>query len=463
MKNPEDTITAPATFPAKSAVGIIRLSGKQTSETAGKIISFKGKPIDMTDVTPGKMYFTEIYEPAGKIDNTMFVFFKSPHSYTGEDMAEIHYHGNPLIGSKIISLLSEKGCRPAEPGEFTKRRFLNGKIDLSQAEAVADLIGADSNAAVEIGLNQLDGAEKTAVKKLRSSIIETLSLMEAEIDFGHEGISPLEKGGAKKKLKSIVSSIERLIENADTGIKLKTGFSLAITGKPNTGKSSLLNTLLSRDRAIVTDIPGTTRDTIEENITINNLPFKIIDTAGVRAAGDKIEKEGIKRTEEAVKNSDVIVFLIDGSAPLTDEDRKIFSLCNKEKTIIAVNKSDLKPAFDRETLMGFLSLKPGHKVISVSALKKISINTLTNEIKNIILSGGFSPETKGIFISNIRHKTSLVNALRLARSALANINTGLEMSAADIKEAADYTGEITGDITNDEILAEIFKKFCIGK
>ncbi len=463
MKNREDTITSPATFPAKSAVGIIRLSGKQTSETAEKIIFLKGKPIDMNNITPGKMYFAEIYGPEGKIDNIMFVFFKSPHSYTGEDMAEIHHHGNPLIGSKIISLLAEKGCRPAEPGEFTKKRFLNGKIDLSQAEAVADLIGAESGAALEIGLYQLDGAEKTAVKKLRSSIIEALSLMEAEIDFGHEGISPLNKGDAEKKLKNILSSIERLIENADTGIKLKNGFSLAITGKPNTGKSSLLNTLLSRDRAIVTDIPGTTRDTIEENITIENLPFKIIDTAGVRAAGDKIEKEGIKRTETAVKNSDIIVFLVDGSAPLTGEDREIFSLCNKEKTVIAVNKRDLKPAFGRETLVDFLSLKPGHKVISVSALKKISIDALTNEIKNIIISGGFSPETKGIFISNIRHKTSLVKALRLVRNALANVNIGIEMAAADIKEAADYTGEITGDITNNEILSEIFKKFCIGK
>ncbi len=458
-------IAAIATFPAESAIGIIRVSGRDIFPALEKICEFKNKSKNFKTV-PGQTVSLCLIKNKYKIvDEALVSIFKAPDSYTGEDMAEISVHGNPFILYKIINLLMESGFKIAEPGEFTKRAFLNGKMDLSQAEAVLDVISAKNDQALSLSINQLQGKEKNIIKDLRDKIIDILSKTEAEIDFAYEDLEKTPVQEIKKSIEGISVEIEKLIQNADKGMLLKNGIKLVITGKPNTGKSSLLNCLVKKDKAIVTHIPGTTRDIIEDTLIMEGLPFRVFDTAGIRKTKNKIEAEGVKRARQAIKNADIVIFLADGSRKLSLEDFLLYREIKGKKYIIAINKSDLKQAFSPEALKKHLKLATLNPApVCISALKKKGINDLTKAVKNIIIdiSGSGAEE---VTVTNLRHKNALISAKKSLQNALKALRDNLshEFIAADVKEAASAMGSIIGEVTAGDILENIFKKFCIGK
>ncbi|MCE5299444.1 MAG: tRNA uridine-5-carboxymethylaminomethyl(34) synthesis GTPase MnmE [Spirochaetia bacterium] len=447
-------MAAIATYPAESALGIVRISGQSCLAVLNSVFKPSGSQTPM----PGKAAHGIISDSGGAIDEVMVTFFRGPRSYTAEDMAEISCHGNPYILSRVMELLLEKGARPAGPGEFTMRAFLNGRLDLSQAEAVADLISARNPAALSLSLRQLSGAEKEAIVSLRSSLMTLLAMIEAEIDFEHEGSA---RAGFVSRAGLIAAGLEEMIKNADSGILLKEGIRAAITGTPNAGKSSLLNAILGRERAIVTHIPGTTRDTIEEHISVDGVRFKFIDTAGIRESSDPIEIEGIKRAKQAVSSAHIAIFTIDGSRPVSPEDLSLYRDINSMKHLIAINKSDLPCAFSDDTLRSL----PGFNaaaVLHISCKTGEGINTLTKTVKDIIIGTGGLKPSGDIIISSLRHKQRAEAALmelNAARTPLLSV----ELKAEHVRAAIRELGSIIGAVADDEILTEIFKNFCVGK
>lgn len=457
----ETTIAALATYPAESAIGVIRVSGKDSFRAVSAI--FRSKKIFRT-IKPNHLTLGFIHDGNEKIDEVMLVLFRSPRSYTGEDMAEISCHGSPYIMSRILSLLLKRGCVPAGPGEFTKRAFLNGKMDLSRAEAVADIVSAKNSASLKLALNQLSGRESGAINAFRRGIARVLSLLEAEIDFAHEGIEKTPPASAIKKVKALAAGVESLIQNADEGIMLKTGIKLAICGRPNTGKSSLLNALLKKNRAIVSRVPGTTRDTVEARTELGGLPFCLIDTAGIRGAKNAVEKEGIKRAENAAKNCDIAVLVLDGSVRPGPEDLRACRQVRGKNVVIAVNKSDLKHAYKTSLARSFLSLPGQAPVVRVSAMKKTGINSLTNAVKNIIIKKRAPAPVNDVLVASLRHRESLRAALKSLKASILALKRGsYETAAFDIKQAAASMASITGTIGSEEVLDAIFSKFCVGK
>jgi tRNA modification GTPase len=411
----DTTIAAIATYPAESAIGMIRISGKDAFKTASAV--FTPKKRAFKSIKPNFAALGDIYGGKEKIDEAMLVLFKSPRSYTGEDMAEISCHGSPYILGKVMRLLQSLGCVPAGPGEFTKRAFLNGKMDLSAAEAVSDIISAKNDAALKLALNQLSGGESGLIKKLRQKLLSLLSLVEAEIDFAHEDIQRTAPLFAAALAGKILAEIEALIKNADEGIMLKNGIKTAITGKPNTGKSSLLNALLNKNRAIVTSAPGTTRDTVEGSLSLDGLYFRLIDTAGIRQAKNQAEKHGIKRAQIALKTSDMAIFVIDGSKQPDGADLAVYRRLKAKNLVVAVNKSDLKKITGPAQAVKFFRLNPGTPVVSVSAKTKQGIKGLTNALKNTIM-GKKAGSTGETLIASLRHKKELLSAGRGLRAAI---------------------------------------------
>jgi len=460
----EDTIAAPATLPGESAIGIIRISGPSVIKTLKKVFTFRSGKKSFSSPKPGVLSLGIIHSKGSPVDEVMLCFFKGPRSYTGEDMAEITFHGSPLIMNKIMSLLSENGCRPAGPGEFTKRAFLNSKMDLSQAEAVAGLISAKNETALNLSLKQLMGSEKKLISSVKAEILKILSLVEAEIDFAHEDIEKTPVTQVKSMLESVLKKTRRLIKNAAEGIKLKNSIRIAITGRPNAGKSSLLNRFLEKEKAIVTPVAGTTRDIIEETVTIDGFPFTFLDTAGVRNTLNEIELEGMKRAEKAVDESDLVIFVADGSEPLSAADSDTYAPVRKKSHVIAVNKSDLPSAFSDNELKNFLNC-PGAAVIRVSALKNRAIKTLTKTAKDIIIKENSFEPGSSVQVTSIRHKKCLEKSAKSLESAVkaASQNGEYELIAADINRAVSEISMITGEITPENVLDDIFNTFCIGK
>ncbi|MCX8094488.1 MAG: tRNA uridine-5-carboxymethylaminomethyl(34) synthesis GTPase MnmE [Candidatus Goldbacteria bacterium] len=458
----KDTIVALSTYPLPSAIAVIRISGPDTFEIIKKI--FFSINLDETDnFLKSKRILGYIKNNNEIIDEVILNLYKSPKSYTGEDMAEISCHGNPIIINNILNLLIKSGARIAEPGEFTKRAFLNGKMDLSQAEAVCEIINAKNDIALKIALNQLTGKEHKFITELHSDILNLLTHLEAEIDFAHEDIHKLSSEQIKIELKKIIQKIDYLIRNSESGILLKEGIKITITGAVNTGKSSLLNILANKNKAIVTHIPGTTRDIIEDSIYIDGFPIKIFDTAGIRKTDDIVEKEGIKRTFDAIESADIILFLIDNSREINNDDIEIYNKIKNKQHILILNKTDLPPKITEKSIKDYLGIKNTENIIKISCLKNIGINNLTEAIKNIIINKNIL-DINEIIVANMRHKKALINARNYMNDAFEIAKTSAyELIAFDLKKASDEIASIIGKITSEDILENIFRNFCIGK
>ncbi|MBP7791883.1 MAG: tRNA uridine-5-carboxymethylaminomethyl(34) synthesis GTPase MnmE [Candidatus Goldbacteria bacterium] len=457
-----ETITALSTYPLQSAIAVIRISGPQTFETIKKTFVPK-------NAKNGKN-FVSLQRSVGYIknekqiiDEVVLSLYKSPKSYTGEDMAEISCHGNPIIINNVLNLLVKNGLRIAEPGEFTKRAFLNGKMDLSQAEATADAISAQNDAALKIALNQLLGNEHKVIESLRTDILNILTKIESEIDFAYEDVHKFTTEQIMKQINDVIKKLDYLIKNSESGVLLKEGVKIAIVGAVNTGKSSLLNLLLNKNKAIVTHIPGTTRDIIEDIIYMDGLPVKISDTAGIRQTDDIIETEGIKRTYAAIESADIILFLIDGSRQIIRDDVEIFNKIKNKRHVVIINKTDLPQVTNETGIKDAMAIKEIKNLLKISCLKNSGINDLTNLIKNIIIKKNVLAVDE-IIVANIRHMDALAKARQFINEAVDSCKRdAYELMSFNLRKAADEIGLITGKITSEDVLENIFKNFCIGK
>jgi tRNA modification GTPase len=461
LKRGEDTIAAISTPFGESGIGIVRMSGPLAEPIAKKL--FKPKK-DQPCFISHHFHYGEIIDPQNgrPIDEVLIVLMKSPKTYTREDMVEIHCHGGYLILQRVLELVLKQGARMAEPGEFTKRAFLNGRIDLTQAEAVIDLITAKTMASLEIANQQLRGVLYREMTSLKEDLVEQLALIEAHIDFPEEEIDPISLGKMRQDLKRMIHQIEGWIASFEEGKIFREGISCAIIGKTNVGKSSLLNVLLKEERAIVTPIPGTTRDVIEEVLNICGIPVRLMDTAGLRKAMDSIEQEGVRRAKERVSDSDFVLLMIDGSRPLDADDMEIFEEIKEKKKVVALNKKDLPLKISLEDVESRFQENP---IISISCLRNEGIDDLKEAIYHYLVHRDVRSSPEHLIVANIRHKT----ALSQMRDNLSNAVKGLEertspeFIAFEIRSALEALGEIVGETTTEEILNRIFEQFCIGK
>ncbi len=400
-------------------------------------------------------------ESGAVLDEALVVLMRAPHSYTGEDTLEIHCHGSPAVLRAVIEEVLKAGARPAEPGEFTRRAFLNGRMDLSQAEAVADLVTARAAKAREVALAQLKGGLAEKVKEMRAVLEEQLAMLEAAVDFPEENIETEPPSEAAEKIGAVAAEIARLLASYKEGRLYREGLHVVIAGRPNVGKSSLLNRLLGEERAIVTPIPGTTRDFIEEEIQVGGVAVRLADTAGIREAGDVIEEEGICRVWERVARADAVVFLLDGSEGLSSDDIRILEGLKGKKVIVAVNKSDLPQRLGRADVEGVF---PGPRPLMISAKFGSGIEDLKKRILETVLNGEEMGRGEEV-LCNVRHKDAFERTAEFLAQAGESLASGLspEFAAQDIRDALRCLGEITGETTSEDILDRIFASFCVGK
>jgi tRNA modification GTPase len=438
----DDTIAAISTPIGAGGIGIVRLSGKDAFSIADKI--FDGKKIPSMMPSHTITYGNIIDIDKSIIDEVLLTVMTAPKTYTVEDIVEINCHGGLLMVRRILELLLKSGARLASPGEFTMRAFINGRIDLAQAEAVADIVNASTIESGKAASDQLNGRLSQAVERLREELVDVISYIEAYIDFPDEDFSIDE---INLKLKDISDKLQSLLDTYKTGRFFREGLSIAITGKPNVGKSSLLNAFIKRDRAIVTEIPGTTRDTLEEMLNISGIPVRLIDTAGIRPSSDIIESEGIRRSLETIKEADIVIVLFDGSMSMTLEDKEMLNIAGT-KALKVINKSDLKR---------YIEDIP--QAISISAKTGAGLSQLKEAIISKASLNKCPPN--GIILTNIRHKHAIEQALDCIHRAL-NLSPA-ELVALEIRETLGYLAEIIGEVTTDEILNNIFSEFCIGK
>lgn len=451
-----DTIAAIATALSPGGIGIVRISGEKAIETADKI--FKGKK-SLCDTDSHTINYGFIYDREEPVDQVLAMVMKAPRSYTGEDVVEIQCHGGVLVMKKILSLVIDAGANMAEPGEFTKRAFLNGKMDLSQAEAVADIIDAESRNSLEVGVRQLKGSLSSEIREMRETLLQEIAFIEAALDDPEH--YSLEGYGAEldKKVSSVYACTERLIRNSEAGIIIKSGIDTVILGRPNAGKSSVLNLLAGVDRAIVTDIAGTTRDTLTENITLAGIRLNVTDTAGLRESDNTVEKIGVERAKKAAKEADLILCVIDGSEELTDEDKEVLDFIDGMRVIILINKQDRtewKPVIDDR-----ISKYP---FIGFSAKSGQGLAELERIVKDMFFKGDINLNDE-IYITAIRHLQALkaaLNSLRLVREGISAGQTE-DLLSVDLTDAYEAFGLITGETVGEEIIDEIFSKFCMGK
>ena len=457
-----DNILALASPPGIGAISLIRISGPDSISIVDNI--FDGiEKIKLADLEENKVQLGYIMDNKRTIDKVLVTVFRNPKSYTGEDLVEISCHGSIFIQESIIQLLLNFDCRVAKPGEFTMRSFLNGKMDLSQAESVADLISSNSEASHKLAMNQMRGGFKSDINDLRTKLVNFASLIELELDFSQEDVEFANLKELNKLLNEISSSLKKLIDSFKTGNVIKNGIPIAIVGEPNTGKSTLLNSLLNEDRAIVSSIAGTTRDTIEDQINLNGVNCRFIDTAGIRSTDDEIESIGIERTFKKMAESEVIVFMIDYS--VLDENKinyyvdylnKIEDKFPNTKLITVLNKNDVKSNISVSDLDKFNPIK-------ISAKNKQNIESLTNEIR--IYINNLTRQIDNSTITNSRHYDLLNKTYHEIHKVKISIskNISSDLLAIDIKQAIYFLGELTGEISNNEVLGNIFSKFCIGK
>ena len=452
-----ETIAAISTAYGEGGIGIVRISGPEALGILRGIFVCKGS------ITSRRMAFGRIIDPETEevIDEVLAVYMKGPTTYTGEDVAEINCHGSVVALRKTLALVLRRGARMAEPGEFTKRAFLNGRMDLSQAEAVIDVIKAKADAGYEAALSQMEGDLSRKVREIRAQVVDILVDITVNIDDPDEDIEQLTYEKLLADLEDAGDEIDSLLATAGAGRMIKEGIRVAIVGRPNVGKSSLMNCLLRQSRAIVTEIPGTTRDTIEEAVSIRNIPVYLIDTAGIRETEDLVEMIGIERTKEAFNSADLVVFIADASQPLTDEDRDILERLKDRRHMVLLNKTDLGNAVT-PTVLGDRS--PNGDVIETCLIKGEGIDKIEDKIEELVY-GGQLAQKDSVMVSNVRHEELLRKAGQSISDAAVITETGeaLDIIEIDIREAYDYLGEIIGETVSDEVLDEVFSRFCLGK
>lgn len=459
MDNQNRTICAISSPAGVGAISIIRLSGDNSHKI---VYNISGNSEKLKNAEAGKMIFCRIFNKDNEIlDEALIVKFHNPHSFTGEDMAEIYCHGSQFIQNEIINLLTENGASIAQPGEFTKRAFFNGKMDLSQSEAVADVISSNSSESHRIAIRQMKGNISSEINALRDKMIELTALMELELDFGEEDVEFADRSSILGLIYEMQSRIKSLINSFRFGNAIKSGVPVVIAGEPNTGKSTLLNALLKEERAIVSAIPGTTRDTIEEELILDGIKFRIIDTAGIRNSSDEIEEIGIKRSFEKIDKAQLILLMIDINEPEIQSVNIINDIKSKlredQSLIIVLNKTDLLKNQSR------IKIHENENTVAISAGSGKNIDLLCEKMTDYVKS--LKAGSDNVIISSARHVESLkATSLSLERAVAAlNENLSGDFVSQDLREAMYFLGEITGQVSNEEVLGAIFSKFCIGK
>jgi len=470
----DDTICAIATPAGQGGIGIVRLSGPQALAIASHVVRLRSGD-SLSSVSSHTLHLADLVIPAlgkpdgvravrprlpvsGLIDEALVAYMKAPRSFTAEDVVEIQSHGGALVLEMVCRLCIESGARMAEPGEFTKRAFLNGRLDLSQAEAVLDTIRATSSAGLNIAQRQLRGDLAHEIEQARTSLLTVLAHVEAGIDFAEEDISFLQHDQLVRIVREACAVVQRLEATAQDGRILRDGARVVILGLPNVGKSSLLNRFLREERSIVTAIPGTTRDVIEESIDVDGLMIRLVDTAGLRYTDDVVEQEGIKRARAAQDDADLLLVVVDGTVPLTSDDRELLLAVRDRKHIVLLNKADLAETVEKDPAL------TDHPVYVISAKTGMGVEGVKSALRDQLLSGGFEAgET--VMVTNARHRYALHRANASLGQALESVRDGMagELVSIDVRAAADALGEITGAITTDEILGRIFSEFCVGK
>ncbi len=453
-----DTIAAVSTAIGESGIGIVRLSGKEALRVAGNIFVAKdsSKPSDYRTYT---IHYGWIMDKKEVVDEVILSVMRAPRSYTKEDVVEINCHGGIVALRRVLELAIENGCRLASPGEFTRRAFLNGRIDLAQAEAVLDIIRAKTDSALKIGEEQLRGRLSAQINKIRKILLDTLSVLEANIDFPEEGIETSDSKKITQRLNEANSQMKSLLENARFGKILREGIHVVICGRPNVGKSSLLNALLKEERSIVTDIPGTTRDTIEEAIDIKGIPVRIVDTAGILKPRNLIEKKAVERSKKYIELADLVILLFDGSKGLSKEDSLLMKKLRNKTVIAVINKIDLKQKLEPD-----LILKKFKYTVGISAKRSRNIGLLEEAIVNSVYKGRVHPSDP-VMVSNLRQVASLREAQKLIAEALLSLDNNLssEFTAQGIKDSLACLDSMLGKDFSEDLLNKIFSQFCIGK
>ena len=456
----DDTIAAIATAPGEGGIGIIRISGPKSLEVAEEIFfSMSGKKI--SEYPARTLIFGNIKDGDKKIDEVLVAYMKGPNSYTAEDVIEINCHGGFISVKRILELVLSKDVRLAEAGEFTKRAFLNGRIDLSQAEAVIDVINAKTDKAHEVAENQLDGSLSNRIREFREKVTELLAQVEVAIDYPEEDIEFIAYTTLEEKTRELNKDIKKLYETSESGKIFREGLKTVIVGKPNVGKSSLLNSILGENRAIVTDIPGTTRDVIEEFVNIKGIPLKIVDTAGIRETDDVVEKIGVEKSKASFDTADLIIMVVDSSSELSEEDREILEKVQGKETILLLNKTDLPQVIDEEEVKKYVNEE---NIIKISALHNEGIEDVHDRIEAMVYKGDIK-RSSNVIITNSRHKDALYRAMKSAEDAMRAIEDRmpLDFVEVDLKNIWDYLGYINGDTVSEDLLDNIFHNFCIGK
>lgn len=453
-----DTIAAISTPIGEGGISIVRLSGEDAIKIANKV--FKGA--DLTKAPTHTIHYGHIVDPKTNkvIDEVMVSVMRGPKTFTREDIVEINCHGGIVVTNDILQLLLANGARIADPGEYTKRAFMNGRIDLTQAESVMDIVRAKTDKSREVAMNQLAGGLMEKIKAMRQELLDTMAQEEVNIDYPEYDMDDMTGREMKKKAISVSKKIDVLLKTAQEGKIMRNGLATAIVGRPNVGKSSLLNYLTQDDKAIVTDVAGTTRDTLEEYVSVKGVPLKLIDTAGIHHTEDKVEKIGVERSKKAVESADLVLLLLDSSRELSEEDKNLLEFTNGKKRIIILNKSDLGAKISRE-MIAEITDSP---IIVTSILQKENLNKLEEEIEKLFFSG-IENSANQVMVTNQRQ----AGLLQKAKQSLFDVVSGvddampLDLVQIDLKDAWDTLGEITGESAPDELITELFSQFCLGK
>ena len=455
-----DTIAAVATSINASGIGIIRISGTESISIVEKIFCPAKKQKKLTEQKSYTIHYGTIVEDGEVLDEVIVLLMRGPHSYTAEDTVEIDCHGGVYVMHQILNLVIKKGARVAEPGEFTKRAFLNGRIDLSQAEAVIDVISSQNTYALKSSIQQLKGSVQRLIKSIREKVLYEIAYIESALDDPEHISLEGYPESLHKKIKELLQEMERLLKESEQGKILREGIRTAIIGKPNAGKSSLLNALLGEERAIVTEIAGTTRDTLEEQIRLRGLTLQMIDTAGIRKTGDKIEQIGVERAKQMMEEADLILYVIDASSALDENDKEIMPLLKEKRVIVLLNKTDLKERITAEEVQRFLE-KP---VIRISAKEEKGLSELADKIEQMFLTGGLSWNDE-VYLTNLRQKAAMEEAKASLQKVEESILLGMseDFYSIDLMDAYEALGRIIGESVGEDLVNEIFEKFCMGK
>lgn len=455
-----DTIVAISTSTGNSGIGIIRVSGDEAIEIVDKIFKSNKEGKRLINVKSHTVNYGNIVDGDKVLDQVLVLVMKNPHSYTGEDTVEIDCHGGMLILKKVLDLVIKNGAKSAAPGEFTKRAFLNGRLDLSQAEAVMDLINSQNDFALNSSIEQLKGGVSEKIKEIRSDVIYHIAFIESALDDPEHISLDGYDNEISEMINKNISKIKKMIDTFDNGRIMKEGIKTVILGKPNAGKSSLLNRMLGEERAIVTDIEGTTRDTLEENINLNGLSLKIIDTAGIRNTDDKVEQIGVNKAKEIAEGADLIIYVVDGSKDIDENDKEILEIIKNKKVIVLLNKTDIDRVVDIEQLNEI----PKEDIIEFSAKAGLGMDELEEKIKDMFYSGEITFNDQ-VYITNARHKEALENSYNSLLKVKESVDAGMpeDFYSIDLMDAYEQLGLIIGESVEDDLVNEIFSKFCMGK